>query len=266
MKETLELFKKRTGYVANLDSPTTFNEKVQWRKFYQHWGVFPIMVDKLASRDLARSRCKDVDFTEVYWQGRSPNMVVFRVPCVVKPNAMSGYNCFVVEKPTYEMRKAVVRKLTSAMSRVYGSNKGEWAYSQVTPMVFCEEYLAEFLDVKFFVFHGEVKVVNLMGYGKGHTITNCSYFTPEGVWRDVKNVPYPVAVKEMPIPGGVLAKGKRLAEELSGDCDFVRVDLYYIKDGDRWVFGEYTLYPTSGMARFEPRSFDEELGSYWRLP
>lgn len=266
MNDVKQMFLQRTGYKLNIDEPKTFNEKVQWRKFYQHDVMFPTMVDKLTSKTMAAARCPEIEIPQVYWSGFDPRLIVFQVPCVAKPNAMSGYNAFVTGALTYESRKAIVRKLASALSRKYGENKGEWAYSKVTPMVFCEEYLPRFLDVKFFVFHGKVQVVNLMSYGVKHTIKNCSYFTPGGKWRDVQNKPYPVTVKEMPLSNEVLVEGRRLAEQIAGDCDFVRVDLYYIEGEDRWLFGEYTLYPTSGMARFEPRSFDEEMGSYWRLP
>ena len=55
----------------------------------------------------------------------------------------------------------------------------------------------------------------------------------------------------------------RIAEKLSEDFDAIRVDFYY-SDG-KIYFGEFTHYDGSGLARFEPQSFDFELGAHWRI-
>ena len=52
-----------------------------------------------------------------------------------------------------------------------------------------------------------------------------------------------------------------VAEELAGDIDFFRVDLYDV--GDRIVFGEMTVYPNAGRGEFDPPEFDEKLGAFW---
>lgn len=54
-----------------------------------------------------------------------------------------------------------------------------------------------------------------------------------------------------------------LAEKLSEDFKFARVDLYNING--RIVFGEITFYPWGGYIKFTPDSFDFELGSYFKL-
>ncbi len=54
------------------------------------------------------------------------------------------------------------------------------------------------------------------------------------------------------------------AEKLSKDIPFVRVDFYEI-DGHLY-FGELTFYPGGGMEGFTPESWDEELGSWLKLP
>ena len=50
----------------------------------------------------------------------------------------------------------------------------------------------------------------------------------------------------------------RVAEVLSADFPFVRVDLYYLRD--QVYFGELTFYPWSGYVQFVPDDFDFELG------
>ncbi len=55
----------------------------------------------------------------------------------------------------------------------------------------------------------------------------------------------------------------RYAEQLSVPFDFVRVDFYYVKN--KIYAGELTHYPTSGKLKFEPGSFDFELGNHWKI-
>ena len=52
-----------------------------------------------------------------------------------------------------------------------------------------------------------------------------------------------------------------IATALSTGVDFVRVDLYETATGIK--FGELTNYPTGGLARPQPRSFDRWLGADW---
>lgn len=60
-----------------------------------------------------------------------------------------------------------------------------------------------------------------------------------------------------------LEEMKKIAEKLSEDFPFVRVDLYSIND--KIIFGELTFYPWSGYVKFNPRSFDFELGEKFIL-
>ena len=55
-----------------------------------------------------------------------------------------------------------------------------------------------------------------------------------------------------------------IAARLGQPFDFMRVDLY--DDDGVLKFGELTPYPCSGLGRFDPASFDTELGKAWTLP
>ena len=57
---------------------------------------------------------------------------------------------------------------------------------------------------------------------------------------------------------------KKLAGKLSQGFPQVRVDLYDING--KIYFGELTFFDSSGGARFDPREWDEILGSWIELP
>ena len=52
---------------------------------------------------------------------------------------------------------------------------------------------------------------------------------------------------------------KSLAEELSKDISFCRIDLYI--HNERVFFGEITLIPGGGNEPFLPQQFDEKIGA-----
>ena len=56
---------------------------------------------------------------------------------------------------------------------------------------------------------------------------------------------------------------KKIAESLSKDFPFVRVDLYLINKNI--FFGELTFYPWSGYVQFIPDKFDYELGKKFKI-
>jgi hypothetical protein len=158
---------------------------------------------------------------------------------------------------------AVLRSLCRGWLGLRFNPHLEWAYSQVPPRLIAEELLGANgsipLDYKFFVFHGRVRLiqVDLDRFGS-HVRTA---YSP--AWDRIPVVYSFPSGPEIERPGS-LPEMISIAERLGHETDFVRVDLYEI--GGRIVFGEMTNYPAAGNLKFEPSSFDYELGSWWSLP
>ena len=55
-----------------------------------------------------------------------------------------------------------------------------------------------------------------------------------------------------------------LAEKLSNEMCFLRVDLYEIKG--KIYFSELTFFPCAGLLPFEPKQWDKTLGEWITLP
>lgn len=151
------------------------------------------------------------------------------------------------------------------LSRNCGDHVVEWAYLNVPPRLLVEELLrgpdGELpLDYKFFVFDGKARLVQVdTGRFRDH---RRNLYLPDWTPVDVDYL-YRRADTASPRPSS-LERMVELAETLGSETDFVRVDLYDV-DG-RVVFGELTNYPEGGTGRFEPASFDAELGRRWALP
>ena len=60
-----------------------------------------------------------------------------------------------------------------------------------------------------------------------------------------------------------LDKMINIAKSLSESFDYVRVDLYLVKD--QIFFGELTFTPENGFGKFIPPEFDTAIGDKWQL-
>jgi len=74
---------------------------------------------------------------------------------------------------------------------------------------------------------------------------------------------WPLASREnMPAKPENLAEMLKIAAELSGGIDFVRVDLY--NDGEKITFSEMTNYPGGGRSPAYSLEFDQSISKYWK--
>lgn len=115
-------------------------------------------------------------------------------------------------------------------------------------------------DYKIYTFNGEAKMC-MINQDRGHH-TRADYFDKDFKWLDFTwgydhaDVP-PEKPKNY-------EKMFELAEKLAAGTPELRVDFYEV-DG-RIYFGELTFFDGSGFDKIEPKSFDELLGSWIKLP
>ncbi len=115
-------------------------------------------------------------------------------------------------------------------------------------------------DYKIYTFNGEAKMC-MINQDRGHH-TRADYFDKNFKWLD-----FTWGYDHADIPPEKpknYEKMFELAEKLAGGTPELRVDFYEV-DG-RIYFGELTFFDGSGFDKIEPKSFDELLGSWIRLP
>ncbi|MCZ2860217.1 ATP-grasp fold amidoligase family protein [Blastococcus sp. VKM Ac-2987] len=253
--------------LPRLSDPRTFTEKVNWRILRDRRPELAWTCDKLAMKEYAARVQQEagVAVPETLWSGDDLGAVAGRAfdrAWVLKPNHRSGLVRFgassdVIDAATVAATRDWLRDDQSVLL-------GEWAYSQARHLFLVEEDIAggggPLDDYKFLVFHGEVAAVQV---DRGRFTSNHtrSYYTP-----DWEHVPVQLVVPSGPPTAAPanLAAMLHAAEVLARPFDFMRVDLY--STGDAVWFGELTPYPSGGVMRYEPRSFDEWLGDRWSLP
>lgn len=255
----------RLGYIPNIWSPRTFNEKVVHRKLFQYDPRFARCADKWQVRSYVADYVGEEYLTRVY--GRfldADSLRHCRMPgeFVLKASHGSGMTLICNEQLRID-RARLVEVAREWLGRAYGEETHEYWYSEIAERsVIMEELLEDQqygtpLDFKFFVFRGHVKLIEV----DMDRFTQHKQRFYDREWRCL-----PVK-RERPL-GPEISAPKRLeemidiAETLGRPFDFVRVDLYSPND-ERVVFGELTFSPAAGWGRFWPKEWDWVVGRYW---
>lgn len=142
----------------------------------------------------------------------------------------------------------------------------EWPYKGIKPLLLVEEFMVDesgyLQDFKLFCFNGNVKFIQA---NKARGTNNHAQNFYNKQWNIL---PFGKDLKPRPdisinAPEN-LKKMIDIAEDLSKEFPFVRVDLYEVDK--KIVFGEMTFYPKSGLPDFTPMKYDKVLGEYLELP
>lgn len=249
----------------SLRHPRSFNEKVQWRKLYDHDPRYPKLADKIAVKEFVSSRLGAEWVTPTLWFGNSlPPRSERRwpIPYVLKASHGSSTNYFV--RTTSEEDWSLIEKKSGQwLQATYGDWTREWLYTKIPPRLLVEPFLgspeALPLDYKFFVFAGRVAYIQVdtdREHNHKRVLFDRAWNRCDvtfGVPQDTTPIARPVSLEQM-----ITA-----AETLGQGFDFVRIDFYEILG--RPLFGEMTFYPDSGLGTFSPEEFDRTLGALWKI-
>lgn len=269
-------------------NPVSFTDKVRYKMLRDRRPLLITFADKAAVRGYVADRVGERYLPRVHaLTGHPADLASLELPecSVLKPTHASGA-CIVISstapgdhrlpapghwgyshvRPDRVSRDELVRTAEFWCSQVYGQGPNrEWAYGQVKPRVIVEELLQDEHggipdDYKFFVFHGQVKYVQV-DHGRFARRTQ-DFFDAE--WNHLPLSGGPPWADPTPARPARLAEMIRMACALGQDTDFVRVDLYHLPD--RVVFGELTSYPAGGDSPFDPEYFNTRFGSHWTVP
>jgi hypothetical protein len=262
-------FFRRHGYKLDLKSPKSFSEKVQWRKLNDYNPLFSVVSNKYLVRDYIENKlgsnrasrllvpllCYCDDPSSLDFKAR-PNRFV------LKAAHGSGMN-LVVEDASQINADDVRNLLRRWLLTHHRPMKHEWVYSRGPRCILVEKMIAppeDLIDIKFYFFDGKMKGFLIIERIEGETFR--TYFDSNAIFIDVKrsgvanniNTKLPSMLDEM----------IEIGEAVSSDFDFVRVDFMYFKQV--FYLGELTLLPGSGQIVLEPASYNDELGSFWKIP
>ena len=264
------LYKSKFGRKLDWQNPKTFNEKLQWLKVYDRRPEYTTYVDKYMVRDYIAKTIGEEYLIPLLGVWNSPDEIDFdKLPnqFVLKCNHDSGGLCICKDKANFDIEAAKV-KLRESLKKDYYIEGREWPYKNVPRKIIAEKYMVDvsealsLRDYKFMCFDGKVKCSFVCSDRNTKEGLHVTFFD-----LDWKVLPferhYPARKEGLPKPK-CYEEMIKLAEKLSKDIPFVRVDFYEING--KVYFGELTFYPGSGFEEFSPCSADEWLGSFIKLP
>lgn len=269
-RKTLEiLFRLKLGYSLDLDHPQTYNEKLQWIKLYDHNPLMPRCCDKYTVRKYVEEKGYAAILNTLIWEGFEPEKIPFsKLPdkFVIKVTHGSTFNIICTDKNSLDKRLAV-KKCKKWMKAKFLPCYGEWFYGIEKPRIIVEKYIESenpygLLDFKFFCFNGKVKCIYVSTSKETDENYCIDYYDENWNYLDLKRAGH----KSM----GAIAKPekfeemKTIAEALAKDFLHVRIDFFCEKN--KIVFGEMTFTTSAGFGKIDPMRFDDQMGSWLKLP
>lgn len=259
-------FRRSLGYWPRLRNPRTYNEKILYRKLYDHDPRMPRLIDKVEVKEFVASRLGPEWIIPTFYAGPTLPPLGERnwpLPYVIKPNHRSGAVIFVRRPEEIDWPRIETECARWMAQPPYGQDLHEWGYRDIKPQILIEEFIGDNgvlpPDYRFYVFAGRAEFINIDI--ERETGRKRNFYDRSWKMQDVRNN-VPMADKDIPVPPN-LDRMIEAAEILGRDWSFVRVDLYEGRDHPK--FGEMTFYPGSGMRRFRPPEWDFIFGRLWPL-
>lgn len=272
--------------------PTNFTGKVCFKILNDRNPLITVFCDKIAVRTYVEFRVGEKYLPKLYWEGIKLENQTFKVlpeEFVIKSAHSSGGSVIVSNKcnskdvlpvtpyfsewrsyaihprninPTHLFQLASY--WTKRSFHTFPEKLPEWGYLDAVPRILIEECLFGSNDelpddYKFFMFGGRCNLIYKFSNRFGRSTIDL--FDSE--WNRIEgSYLLPNSEVEILKPGS-LQEMIRIAECLSKDIDFVRVDLYDTNEGVK--FGELTSYPMSGLEKFKPDALNISISSSWKL-
>ena len=255
----------------NMKHPRRFTEKIQcYKAFYRNplmlGCVDKYFVRKYVSEKLGTDkylnelyqiceRAEDIDFESL------PDKFVIKTT-----DGGNGDNVLICRNKFDLDISSTIQRVNSWRNKRYYSISREWAYRGAKQSKVIVEKCLESLensdgsidDYKFLCYNGKFR---FLWIDKNRYSNHCRGFWNESL-RFLEGIEsdHPTFEKAPDLPVNI-QEMIDVAEKLSEDFPFARVDLYNIQG--QILFGEITFYPWSGYVQYSPDSFDYELGKYF---
>lgn len=255
------------GYIPNLKYPKTYTEKLQWRKLKDKNKLFTKCADKYAVREYVKNKVGEKYLIPIYLVTENLTKEEFeKLPnsFVLKTTNGSGNSAVKIIKDKSQENFEELRNFFENCKKIdVGDYTMESWYSGIPFKIMAEKLLdiKAVDDYKIHCFNsGKIIIEHLTERNKEKGILKSNAYDEN--WNKLNFTMgtelYTYEVK----PPKNFSEMIRVAKKLSEDFDYVRVDLYNI-DGEIY-FGELTFCDAGGFGVFNPKSWDEILGNYWK--
>lgn len=253
------------GSKLNIETPISFNEKLQWLKINDRQERYVRMVDKAEAKKYVAEITPSLNIIPTIGVWDCFDEIEFdNLPerFVLKCTHDSGSYFICKDKYTIDFKKAK-KKICKALKTNFYYYGREWPYKNVKPRIIAEQYVddidnGDLYDYKFFCFNGYVQCYKI---DFNRQISHrANYYDRQSNLLRFGEVVCPPDFNKTFNHGSEIQSMISMAESLSQGIPFLRVDFYYCSG--IIYFGELTFFPASGWGRFEPESANKLLGDW----
>lgn len=260
-------FKRQHGYEPDFQTPQTFNEKIWRRIHFEHDPLYKVYGNKRFAPDYARSKVHSgLDFAERYgvWPRVDPSQLA-ELPdsFILKSSHGAGVNRIVRHRDNEDLTE-----VAAWLNKRATTNLNAQRVCDPEAVIIAEELLSGPdgevpTDYKFHCFHAP-----------GERAFRWLLQLDTQRFGDHKKTIYGEDLSPLDFSWGNYARDRgplsapdnfdamvRIAQTLSEDFDYVRIDLYDV--AGRVVFGEITPFHGGGWNVFDPAEWDVTIGRLW---
>lgn len=270
-KELIDWYKSTTGKDINpLIKPKTFNEKIQWIKLNDSSDLKTLCADKYNVRKYISEKIgaeylvpiygcwdkfEDIDFSEL------PNEMIFK--------STTGSSRYKIIKNKKNINFNELQNIFKSWQYLpFGYAGMEIHYLDIDRKIMCEKLLdmdgPSVADYKFHCFNGKPILIEYISDRKGESHLETWFDTSWNKVNIIKDDKLSFNHKNIPESPKNLDRMLQLAEVLSEDFIYVRVDLYQIEG--KIYFGELTFTPANGNHTWKGDKSQNLVGRLLRLP
>jgi hypothetical protein len=266
-------YRIKTGQTLHLRNPRRFTEKMQWYKLYYRNPLMQQCADKYEVRNyITQCGCGEL-LNELYGVYNTPDEIdLSTLPdsFVLKDTLGGGGNAILVvkDKSRLDWEAAKKQMWEWVNTPIHRKHPGrEWVYEGRKHRIIAEKYMedenSDLPDFKFYCFDGKVAVYYIRkGYAKSHRDGRVRFYDADDRRLCVKIDYCSPDGEHVEVPC-IVQKMKEYAARIASAFPHARIDFYSV--AGKVVFGEITFFTASGYFRFEPDSFDYELGGRFHL-
>jgi hypothetical protein len=267
---TVRKYVKLHGSRPRIANPSSYMERMLWRKLVDHNPQFVVFSDKITTKNYQQGICPTLAIPRILWVGQDADEIpdeLLTGDVYVKTNHGWDFN--------YQIRggrvdRSDLKKKTDLwLKSVHGREYHEWAYLQVKPQLFVEESIGDpavdLLDINIRACDGKVILGSVIGYNKLperwvaylDTDGKPSHGVDDEDGTPIREIPHGIDISE-PYQAAV-----NFTKKLSIGVDYARFDFMW--NGSVLYGGEITVYPGAGNGKIINSAVNRSVMGGWNL-